>query len=128
MPRRLLLVTSLEAGAEKPDVYPSTLSGGQYQRLAIERALAMAPDCMLLDEAASAVDPEAVGEVLDTMRLPAGGVTTVLRVAREAGSAHDVSGRVACLDDGRIEEIGPPFRVFGTPQSGKTSRFLARAR
>ena len=119
-------MTSLEAGAEKPDVYPSTLSGGQYQRLAIARALAMAPDCMLFDEATSALDQELVGEVLDTMRLLADEGMTMICVTHGTGFARDVFVRLACVDDGRIEEIGRPSRVFGTPQCNKTSRFKAR--
>ena len=54
--------------ADKFDVYPSRMSGGQQQRLAIARALAMEPSYMLFDEVTSALDPELVGEVLDTLR------------------------------------------------------------
>ena len=54
---------------DKLKVYPSKLSGGQQQRVAIARALAMSPDYMLLDEVTSALDPQLVGEVLDTLRM-----------------------------------------------------------
>jgi ABC-type polar amino acid transport system ATPase subunit len=54
---------------EKLSVYPSKLSGGQQQRMAIARALAMSPSYMLFDEVTSALDPQLVGEVLDTMRM-----------------------------------------------------------
>ena len=54
---------------EKPKAYPSRLSGGQQQRMAVARALARFPDHMLFDEVTSALDPQLVGEVLDTMRM-----------------------------------------------------------
>ena len=113
---------------DKLDVYPSKLSGGQQQRLAIARALAMEPDYMLFDEATSALDPELVGEVLDTMRLLANEGMTMICVTHEMGFARDVSDRVAYVDEGRIEEIGPPSQIFGTPHSEQTQRFLAKVR
>ncbi|MCY4408207.1 MAG: amino acid ABC transporter ATP-binding protein [Rhodospirillaceae bacterium] len=113
---------------DKLDVYPSKLSGGQQQRLAIARALAMEPDYMLFDEATSALDPELVGEVLDTMRLLANEGMTMICVTHEMGFARDVSDRVAYVDEGRIEEIGPPSQIFGTPRSEQTQRFLAKVR
>lgn len=113
---------------DKLDVYPSKLSGGQQQRLAIARALAMEPDYMLFDEATSALDPELVGEVLDTMRLLADEGMTMICVTHEMGFARDVSDRVAYVDEGRIEEIGPPSQIFGEPHSQKTRRFLAKVR
>ena len=113
---------------DKLDVYPSKLSGGQQQRLAIARALAMEPDYMLFDEATSALDPELVGEVLDTMRLLANEGMTMICVTHEMGFARDVSDRVAYVDAGKIEEIGPPSQIFGAPHSQNTQRFLAKVR
>jgi len=113
---------------DKLDVYPSKLSGGQQQRLAIARSLAMEPDCMLFDEATSSLDPELVGEVLDTMRLLAQEGMTMICVTHEMGFARDVSDRVAYFHEGVMEEIGPPSQIFGAPRSERTRRFLAKVR
>jgi len=114
--------------SDKLDVYPSALSGGQLQRLAIARALAMEPEYMLFDEATSALDPELVGEVLDTMRLLAEEGMTMICVTHEMGFARDVSDRVAYFHQGVMEEIGPPEQIFGDAVSEHTHKFLANVR
>ncbi len=113
---------------DKIDVYPNKMSGGQQQRLAIARALAMEPDYMLFDEVTSALDPELIGEVLDTLRLLSDEGKTMLVVTHEIGFARDVSDRVAFVRDGVIEEIGPPSQVIQNPQSEHTLQFLSSVR
>ena len=113
---------------DKLNVYPSRMSGGQQQRLAIARALAMEPHYMLFDEVTSALDPELVGEVLDTLRLLSDEGMTMLVVTHEIGFARDVSDRVAFFFEGRIEELGPPTQVIQQPHSEHTRRFLANVR
>ena len=113
---------------DKLDVYPSKMAGGQQQRLAIARALAMEPSYMRVDEVTSALDPELVGEVLDTMQLLSEEGMTMLVVTHEIGFARDVSDRVAYIHEGRVEEIGPPSQVIAEPQSERTKQFLANVR
>ncbi len=113
---------------DKLDVYPNKMSGGQQQRLAIARALAMEPDYMLFDEVTSALDPELVGEVLDTLRLLSDEGMTMILVTHEIGFARDVSDRVAFFRDGVIEEIGPPSQVLQDSQSEHTRQFLSNVR
>lgn len=113
---------------DKLDVYPSRMSGGQQQRLAIARALAMEPNYMLFDEVTSALDPELVGEVLDTLRLLSDEGMTMLVVTHEIGFARDVSDRVAFFHEGIIEELGPPTQVIENPRSAYTQKFLANVR
>lgn len=113
---------------EKLKAYPSELSGGQLQRLAIARALAMEPKYMLFDEATSALDPELVGEVLDTMRLLAEEGMTMICVTHEMGFARNVSDRVAFFHAGVMEEIGPPKQLFEAPKSENTRKFLSSIR
>ena len=68
---------------DKLKVFPGKLSGGQLQRMAIARALAMSPDYMLFDEVTSALDPQLVGEVLDTLRMLSDEGMTMILVTHE---------------------------------------------
>ena len=113
---------------DKLNVYPSRLSGGQQQRLAIARALAMEPNYMLFDEVTSALDPELVGEVLDTIRLLSDEGMTMVVVTHEIGFARDVSDRVAYFHEGVIEELGPPSQVIDQPENAQTRKFLTNVR
>ncbi len=112
---------------EQADKYPSQLSGGQQQRVAIARALCMNPLIMLFDEPTSALDPELVGEVLKVMRTLAEEGRTMLVVTHEMGFAREASNQVLFLDQGRIEEVGPPEAVLGNPRSDRLKQFLAGA-
>ena len=109
---------------DKLKTFPSKLSGGQQQRMAIARALAMNPQYMLFDEVTSALDPQLVGEVLDTMRLLAKEGMTMIVVTHEMGFAREVSDRVAFFKSGKIHEIGSPQQIFENPQTPETKAFL----
>jgi polar amino acid transport system ATP-binding protein len=112
--------------AGKADEYPDRLSGGQAQRVAIVRALAMQPELMLFDEITSALDPLLVGEVLDAVRdLMTGGLTIVM-ATHEMGFAREVADRVCFLHDGIVREQGTPEQIFTDPQEPTTREFLAR--
>jgi len=111
---------------ERKDYYPSQLSGGQMQRVAIARGLAMNPEVMLFDEPTSALDPELVGEVLKVMRDLAEEGRTMLVVTHEMGFARDVSSEVVFLHHGRVEEQGEPQQMFKNPNSDRFRKFLSR--
>ncbi|WP_213881790.1 amino acid ABC transporter ATP-binding protein [Pseudomonas sp. dw_358] len=110
----------------KSEVYPAQLSGGQQQRVAISRALALHPHILLLDEVTSALDPELVGEVLDTVRTLANEGMTMLIVSHEMRFVREVSDQVAMMDKGRIIEMGPPEQVFDAPQNPRTQAFMKK--
>lgn len=109
---------------DKLKTFPGKLSGGQQQRMAIARALAMSPQYMLFDEVTSALDPQLVGEVLDTMRLLAKEGMTMIVVTHEMAFAREVSDRVAFFKSGKIHEIGSPQQIFEAPQTPETKAFL----
>ncbi len=108
----------------RKDAYPAQISGGQQQRAAIARALAVHPEVLLFDEPTSALDPELVGEVLRVMRDLAGEGRTMIVVTHEMGFAREVSERVIFLHQGRIEEDGPPGEVFTKPRSERFKQFI----
>ncbi|TCS40398.1 ABC transporter ATP-binding protein [Reinekea marinisedimentorum] len=110
---------------ERKDYYPAHMSGGQQQRAAIARALAMNPDVMLFDEPTSALDPELVGEVLKVMRGLAEEGRTMIVVTHEMSFARDVSNHVVYLHQGVIEEQGDPQEVFTNPKSERMKQFLS---
>lgn len=111
--------------SDKLSVYPARLSGGQQQRMAIARALAMSPDYMLFDEVTSALDPQLVGEVLDTLRMLASEGMTMICVTHEMKFAREVSDRVAFFHKGVMAEIAPPEQLFGAPKDPELQKFLA---
>src|SRR6266540_3913196 len=111
---------------EQADKYPAQLSGGQQQRVAIARALCMQPKIMLFDEVTSALDPEMVKEVLDTMvGLALDGMTMVV-VSHEMGFARQVANRMVLMDAGQIIEINEPEAFFSHPQHERTKLFLSQ--
>lgn len=111
---------------ERRDYYPNHMSGGQQQRAAIARALAMEPEVMLFDEPTSALDPELVGEVLKVMQNLAEEGRTMIVVTHEMGFAREVSNKVLFLHEGLIEEQGHPSKVLQNPDSERVKAFLSR--
>lgn len=112
---------------DRREYYPAHISGGQQQRAAIARALAMEPEVMLFDEPTSALDPELVGEVLKVMRDLADEGRTMIVVTHEVNFARDVSSEVIFLHEGLIEAQGPPQQMFGNSESERFQQFLQRA-
>lgn len=109
---------------DRRDYYPAQMSGGQQQRAAIARALAMEPEVLLFDEPTSALDPELVGDVLKVMRDLASEGRTMIVVTHEMAFARDVSSKVVFLHQGKIEEQGSPQKVFENPDSERVKQFL----
>ncbi|MEU4668260.1 amino acid ABC transporter ATP-binding protein [Amycolatopsis sp. NPDC023774] len=123
--RELLARVRMEAFEDR---YPSQLSGGQQQRVAIARTLAMGPRLVLFDEVTSALDPELVGEVLETMKQLADDGLTMLVVTHEMGFARRVADRVVFMDGGHIAEQGPAGVVFENPVNERTRAFFDHVR
>lgn len=111
--------------ADKADAWPAQLSGGQQQRAAIARALCMEPRALLFDEPTSALDPELEQEVVKVIKALAEEGRTMILVTHDMKLAADVSDHVVFLHRGKIEEEGPPDRLFGNPQTDRLRGFLS---
>lgn len=107
------------------DAYPNQLSGGEQQRVAIARTLAMEPHLMLFDEPTSALDPETVGDVLRVMEDLATEGRTMLVVTHEIGFARHVGSRMIFMDGGKIVEDRPPNEMIADPTNLRTKQFLS---
>jgi len=112
--------------ADKANKMPLQISGGQQQRAAIARALAMRPKLMLFDEPTSALDPEMIKEVLDVMMLLVKEGITMVIVTHEMGFARAAADEVIFMDYGRIVERNTPHGLFNNPKSDRTKLFLSQ--
>jgi phosphate transport system ATP-binding protein len=99
------------------------LSGGQQQRLCIARCLACAPDILLLDEPASALDPIATAKLEETILELAGSVT-ILLVTHNLLQAGRVAARTAFLYLGTLVEEAPTSELFSAPRERLTEEYV----
>ena len=104
--------------------YPDELSGGQQQRVAIARGLMMNPEVLLFDEVTSALDPERVKDVLETMKELATSGITMIVVTHEMGFAKEVADKVIFMENGVIIEEGTAGHMFENPKEQRTKEFL----
>ncbi len=104
--------------------YPHQVSGGQAQRAAIARALAMTPEVMLYDEPTSALDPGVAQEVLKVMKkIKQDGITQIV-VTHDLRFTREVADRVAFMDRGGIVECDRFEHIFHNPKEPKTEQFF----
>lgn len=109
---------------DKLNEYPSHLSGGQQQRAGIARAMAVFPELMLFDEPTSSLDPEKVGEVMNSIRQLAAKHVTMLVVTHEMNFAREIADRIIFMDNGRILKEGTPKEFFENPDNERIEQFI----
>ncbi|HWE38823.1 MAG TPA: sulfate/molybdate ABC transporter ATP-binding protein [Isosphaeraceae bacterium] len=119
---RLLHLVQLHGYADR---YPSQLSGGQRQRVALARALAPEPKVLLLDEPFGALDAKVREELRTWLRsLHDEAHVTSLFVTHDQQEAFEVADRVVVLNQGKVEQIGPPQDLYESPASPFVAEFL----
>ncbi|HUL25006.1 MAG TPA: ABC transporter ATP-binding protein [Streptosporangiaceae bacterium] len=108
------------------DRYPSQLSGGQLQRVAIALALALRAEVLLADEPTSALDVTVQAEVLELLReLRDRERMSVLFISHDLAVVAELCDRVAIMADGAIVEQGPTSQVVTAPRSPQAAELLA---
>jgi molybdopterin-binding protein len=103
---------------------PSTLSGGERQKVALARALCVQPDVLLLDEPLSALDPQTREDVQSELhRLQRLLHITTLHVTHDFEEAIALGDRIAVIGDGEVKQVGTPEEIFRRPNSEFVARF-----
>jgi iron(III) transport system ATP-binding protein len=110
-----------ESGAKFPD----QLSGGEQQRIALARAIAVEPSLLLLDEPLSALDAQVrvslrrqIRALQKRLKIP------TLMVTHDQEEAMEMADRVVCMNQGRIEQIGTPRELYQAPSSPFVAGFI----
>jgi sulfate/thiosulfate transport system ATP-binding protein len=107
--------------------YPAQLSGGQRQRMALARALAVEPRVLLLDEPFGALDARVGKDLRSWLRRlhDEVQVTTVL-VTHDQEEAMEVAEEIVVMNHGRVEQVGPPRRLYDQPANAFVMSFLGQ--
>jgi len=105
--------------------YPATLSGGEQQKIAIARAIAIEPPILLLDEPLSALDSRTrdyLREELKRVKEEFG--ITMVHVTHDQTEAMVLADRIAVMMKGRIMQVGTPYEIFNKPQNEEIADFV----
>jgi spermidine/putrescine transport system ATP-binding protein len=120
--RELLQLVKLEQLATRK---PRQLSGGQQQRVALARALVLAPKVLLLDEPLGALDLKVRKALqIELKRIQSEIGLTFVYVTHDQEEALAMSDRVAVMNHGRIEQLGPPQEIYDAPATGFVADFI----
>jgi sulfate transport system ATP-binding protein len=118
----LLSLVRLDGLAER---YPSQLSGGQLQRMALARALAVQPQVLLLDEPFGALDAQVRGELREWLRRLHDEIhVTTVFVTHDQEEAMEVAEQIVVMNHGRIEQAGSPRDLYESPTNEFVMSFI----
>jgi putative spermidine/putrescine transport system ATP-binding protein len=111
--------------ADQAAKYPHQMSGGQQQRIALARALAIEPRVLLLDEPLSALDAMVRAELRDQIRLLQQrlAITTVF-VTHDQEEVLSMADRVCVMSRGHIEQVAPPSELYARPATAFVAQFV----
>ncbi len=110
------------------DRRPAQLSGGQQQRVALARTIVIEPEVLLLDEPLSNLDARLRVEMrVELRQLQRKLGITAIYVTHDQEDANAVADSIAVLDQGRIQQIGPPIALYDRPANRFVATFLGTA-
>jgi ABC-type Fe3+/spermidine/putrescine transport system ATPase subunit len=121
---RLLAALGLEDIADRK---PDKLSGGQRQRIALARGLVVEPDILLLDEPLGALDANLRKAIQNELKLLQKrlGVTFIF-VTHAQSEALALSDRIVVMNQGRVEQVSPPYQLYTRPNTPFVAQFIGR--
>ena len=120
--KEMLQMVELGALGER---LPRQLSGGQQQRVALARALAIRPAVLLLDEPFSNLDAQLRVRMREELRGLIGKLdTTTLFVTHDQEEALVLADRIVVMNEGRVEQVGPPREIYDRPQTRFVAQFI----
>ncbi len=105
--------------------YPSQLSGGQLQRMALARALAVQPKVLLLDEPFGALDAQVRGELREWLRRLHEEIhVTTIFVTHDQEEAMALAGQIVVMNTGKVEQTGTPRELYESPSNEFVMSFV----
>jgi iron(III) transport system ATP-binding protein len=108
--------------------YPAELSGGQRQRVALARAIAGNPGVLLMDEPLSSLDADLRVEMRnEILRVHRNHGSTVVYVTHDQEEAMSMADRIIVMNEGNLEQAGPPEEIYTRPSSTFVARFVSKA-
>ena len=118
----LLRLVALDGLGKRP---ARLMSGGEQQRLALARALALGPAVLLLDEPTASLDPAATKAIEDVVRAVAASGIKVLMSTHDLGEARRVAGEIVLLHRGRMVERGNAAEFLNSPKTDEARLFIS---
>ena len=119
---KMIKIVNMEEHINK---YPHQLSGGQQQRVAIARTLALKPDIILFDEPMSALDADNRLTLRKELKaIQKKFKTTMIYITHDQEEAFSLSDRVMVMNDGNIEQIDVPNKIYNYPKNSYVRKFV----
>lgn len=127
--KRVTELLDLVGLANLRDRYPGELSGGQRQRVAFARALAPRPHVLLLDEPFAAIDAKVKHDLRQWLKatIKKSGITSIF-VTHDQEEAVELADEIIVTNNGRIEQMGTPEEIYGTPATPFVAGFMGKAK
>lgn len=119
------LLLQMGLPVEYLDKYPHELSGGECQRAALARAMAMRPQILVCDEVTSALDVSVQAQIVDLLlKLKEEGEISMIFISHDLALVQGICDKIIVMNDGRIEEAGDTGQVLSHPSSDYTKLLM----